>query len=523
MESPEIQKNHEFSEEITVLKRIIGDVWSSIPVPLCSTDNFFNILKIGESFKKIFGYNEEEITGGSLEKLFLKKENFEKIKEKISREKKIKGLEEKLFSKDGKEIFCSIYAEPRKEKEGEIVGYIISFLDISEKKKIEIELEKKVNDLERLAKELKGSRGALLNILEDIEDAGKAVEMERDKTIAIINNFPESLLFFDRENKLFSVNPKAEEFFPKKEPVAGKTISELSLFPLFAPIAKVISKGENIADIFKQEMDLKEGKILEISTIAIMTGRERVGTLVVLRDISREKVVEKLKTEFVSIAAHQLRTPLSAIKWTIRMILDGETGEINAEQKDFLEKTYESNERMIHLVNDLLNVTKIEEGRFIYNAKNEDILKITKQITSAFKEIAERKGVFLKIKEPKEDLPLVKIDLEKISIVIHNLIDNAVNYTNAKGKVEISIEKAKDKKEIILSVKDTGIGISKDQEFRIFSRFFRGGNAVKADTEGTGLGLYIAKNIIEAHNGKIWFETKEGKGSVFYFTLPAVS
>jgi len=227
-----------------------------------------------------------------------------------------------------------------------------------------------------------------------------------------------------------------------------------------------------------------------------------------------------MKTEFVSIAAHQLRTPLSAIKWTLRMILDGDLGPLPKEQREFLEKTYQSNERMIRLINDLLNVTRIEEGRFLYQPEKKDIIEIAKKIIDPLKVIAERKGLQFIFKKPSQKIPQPKVDAEKISLVFQNLIDNAISYTNPGGKVEVSIKYLKDKKEILVSTKDTGIGIPKDQHQRVFSRFFRGSNAIRAETEGTGLGLFIAKNIVEAHGGKIWFESEENKGTTFYFTLP---
>jgi len=242
-----------------------------------------------------------------------------------------------------------------------------------------------------------------------------------------------------------------------------------------------------------------------------------LGNLIILHDITREKIVERMKTEFVSISAHQLRTPLSAIKWSLKMLLDGDLGEISLEQKEFIEKAYASNERMIKLINDLLNVTRIEEGRYLFSLSYENIANIIKEQYQTFKELAEKKGLKMELIFKQDKFPLVKVDKEKISLVIQNLIENAIHYTQ-KGKITITLE-SKDR-EIIFSVEDTGIGIPKDQQERVFSRFFRAENAILSETEGTGLGLFISKNIIEAHGGKIWFKSEEGKGTTFYFTLP---
>jgi signal transduction histidine kinase len=224
-----------------------------------------------------------------------------------------------------------------------------------------------------------------------------------------------------------------------------------------------------------------------------------------------------MKTEFVSISAHQLRTPLSAIKWTLKMFLDGDLGKITKEQGEFLEKIYQSNERMINLINDLLNVTRIEEGRYLYNPVLADIVQICQSVIDSYKEEMEKKNLKFIFEKPKE-LPKVRVDVEKISLAIQNLLENAIRYNREGGEIEITLEEKEGK--IKFSIKDTGIGIPKNQQHRVFIKFFRAPNALRMETEGSGLGLFITKNIIEAHGGKIWFESEEGKGTTFYFTLP---
>jgi signal transduction histidine kinase len=202
------------------------------------------------------------------------------------------------------------------------------------------------------------------------------------------------------------------------------------------------------------------------------------------------------------------------------MLLDKDLGEITKEQREFIEKTYKSNERMIILINDLLNVTRIEEGRFLYKpvlARIEDVVQF---VVNSRKEAIKKKKIKFKLKKPKKKIPLVKIDVEKIRLAIENFLENAIRYTPAGGKVTISLNYDKKKKEAEFKIEDTGIGIPENQKERVFTKFFRAANAVRTETEGSGLGLYIAKNIIEAHGGKIWFKSKEGKGTTFFFTLP---
>jgi len=370
--------------------------------------------------------------------------------------------------------------------------------------------------------ELKQARNALLNILEDTEEARKIAVEERNKTLTIIQNFADGILVFDEKNNLELINPLAEEFLGvKKEEIIQKNISELSETPKFKHLIKLLDsfpEGKAIKSIFREELPLRENLFLEITTLPLIMESNLKGTLAILHNVTREKNIEKMKTEFVSISAHQLRTPLSAVKWTIRMILDGDVGEISNEQRDLLQKTYLSNERMINLINDLLNVTRIEEGKLLYEPKLAQLEDIVWSVAGNFKQEIKRKKIDFKFKKPSQALPKVKVDQEKIKLAVENLIDNAIRYTFPKGKVEISF-RCPDKV-IEFKVKDSGVGIPKDKQERIFTKFFRGPNVIRMETEGTGLGLYTTKNIIEAHKGKIWFESEEGKGTTFYFALP---
>jgi signal transduction histidine kinase len=314
------------------------------------------------------------------------------------------------------------------------------------------------------------------------------------------------------------INPTAEDLLDVKAiEVIGDHLLKKTSFSKFEKVLNLLRK-EDEKNISREELKLEENLIIEVSTVKVQRGDKRIGTLVTLHDITREKLVERLKTEFVSLSAHQLRTPLSAIKWTLKMILDGDMGEINEEQKDLLRKTYNSNERMISLINDLLNVTRIEEGRYIYKKKLVDLSSLVKEIVKNYKEESKRRGLSFKFKAPKGKIPEIKMDPDKIKLVITNLIDNAIRYTSEKGKVIVSLEKKKNNLEF--SVEDSGIGIPEDQQERLFSKFFRASNAVRTETEGSGLGLFICKNIIDAHNGEVWFESEQGKGSKFYFSLP---
>jgi len=489
-------------EDLASLESYARDLFSFLPLPVCLISSAGIILDANPSFEEISGCGLEEIIGSPAENFFNKKE-IENISRETLERGFVKGKEVVIFTKEKKEIIGSIATNLRKTEENEIVGFFLGFFDLTEVKKRE--------------KELKSAQTALTNILEDIEEARVIAEEEKNKTEAIINNLTDGLLVFDKENNLSLINPLSESFFDvKARDLIGRQASELKTFPTLEPLIKII--GEEVRRVFRKEILIKKDLTLEVSTVPVLSRERKLGTLVILHDISREKMVERIKTEFVSLAAHQLRTPLSAIKWTLKMLLDGDLGQITKEQKSFVEKTYKSNERMIDLINDLLDITRIEEGRYVYKPTLTDLGPVVRSTIDSYQEEAERRKIKLEFKNMTKKMPRAMIDAEKIKLVMQNFLDNAIKYTSAGGKITALLKNTKN--EIEFSVKDSGVGIPSDQQERVFVKFFRGANVVRMDTEGTGLGLFISRNIIEAHGGRVWFESEENKGSVFYFTLP---
>lgn len=367
-------------------------------------------------------------------------------------------------------------------------------------------------------KKLESSQKALINILKDFQEARNRAVKEREKTFAIISNFSDGLLIFDDKNTLIVVNKQTSKVLGIKEKdFINKTSLDLSRADAFRSLIDII--GVQVHEVFRKEFQAREDLILEVSVAPISINEEKIGKFVILHDITREKTVQKLKTEFVSIAAHQLRTPLSAIKWTLMALLEGDLGELSKEQRQYLEKTNLSNERMINLVDDLLNLSRIEEGRYIQKNVFSKFEGLVQKIVDSLQMKAKQKNVKLNFEKPK-NLPEILMDKEKISLVVQNLIENAINYSLQGGEAFVSVDKNADRQEVEFRIKDFGIGIPESQQKRIFTKFFRAENAVKAETVGSGLGLFINKNIIESHGGRIWFESKEGQGTTFHFTLP---
>ncbi len=487
--------------DLMSLENYINDLFSFSPLPICFISPLGVVLEANPSFEKISGFPSEEIIGEWIEKIFIKEE-IASIAEETLKQGSVAAREICLLKKDGRGLAVHAFTKARIDKNSKPIGYFLGLFDLSDIKKTE--------------DELKRVQAALLNILEDTEEARKRAEEEKDKTQTIIANFTDGLLLFDKNHNLALINPKAESFFEiGKEKIIGKGLNDLVDIPGFKKLIGLVELEAK--DIFRKELAVTADFILEVSAISMAKGQTDLGNLIVLHDVSRERKIEKLKTEFVSLAAHQLRTPLSAIKWSLRMILDGDIGKISKDQEEIMEKTYQSNERMIALVNDLLNVARIEESRYAINPAPVNIVEICQSAVDSISDSFKKKGINFKFIKSSHKPIMVFADEEKLEMVIQNMLDNGLKYTDKPGKVCLSLKETMES--VMVEVLDSGIGIAKSDQDRIFTKFFRASEAVLIEPAGSGLGLYMAKNIIESHGGKIGFRSKSGQGSAFYFTL----
>jgi signal transduction histidine kinase len=232
--------------------------------------------------------------------------------------------------------------------------------------------------------------------------------------------------------------------------------------------------------------------------------------------------LDAAKSDFISVAAHQLRTPLTGIKWSYTALLDKETGPLNSDQKEIAEKGLSAIDQAINLINDLLNVAHLEEGKLDFVFKRQSLIPIVKKALDAIKLITEEKKIAVTSKIPSAaDFPDLNIDADKMALAIANLLDNAVKYTPVGGRIDFSVNQ--DQGLVKISVQDSGIGIPKSQKGRLFTKFFRADNATKVQTDGTGLGLFMVKNVVDRHGGKIIVESEEGKGTTLIITLPEIT
>ncbi|MCK5466008.1 HAMP domain-containing histidine kinase [Candidatus Parcubacteria bacterium] len=238
----------------------------------------------------------------------------------------------------------------------------------------------------------------------------------------------------------------------------------------------------------------------------------------IIKGVEQIMMANKIKSEFVSIVSHQLKAPLTGMRWSSDVLISDKIGELNLKQNGYVKDIQENTSRMIRLVNDLLDVSKIESGKMEINFQDIDLKEIIEIVVKELKSFAKANNVEL-IVDINRETGKVKTDPIRIKMVVQNFIDNAIKYTNPeKGVVKVFLENRNEN--IYCSVSDNGLGISKADQARIFDKFFRGTGVAKKQTIGTGLGLYIAKAAIESSGGKIGFKSEKKKGSNFWFTLP---
>jgi len=238
---------------------------------------------------------------------------------------------------------------------------------------------------------------------------------------------------------------------------------------------------------------------------------------IITRSFERLTEASRMKTEFISVVSHQLRSPLSNLRYSLEMFLSGRLGKIQGKQLEYFKILEENTQRMGDLVNDLLIVSRLETGKLPLEKKEVSLGNLTKKAILKFKTLARASNVKVEIRAAK-NLPKVLADSLWLEQAVENLLDNAIRYIKNKGTVKIKIRRTP--KKIYFEIQDTGVGIPKEEQKFIFQKFFRSKNALQYQTDGSGLGLYITKKILELMGGEIWFDSREGKGTSFYFTLP---
>lgn len=355
---------------------------------------------------------------------------------------------------------------------------------------------------------------------------------QKNQIKALIENVREGVIIYDTNLKVLKINKSAEEIFQISATEVVNTFVNPGLakqphlrafveimFPSLAPAVTQISEAGKWPQVVNVSLDNPK---LDLSTTLYQVMDERgrlTGFLKLVKDLTRENVLLETKSEFLSVAAHQLRTPLTAIHWSLENLAKL-TENATPEIKELVQQTFQTSDRALKITNDLLDASKIEEGRFGYNFEETDIYGFLKKLMEDVTPVAKQYGIRMYFESRGAQPLVVQLDPLRMHTAISNLLDNAIRYNTKNGEVFVSVAPTQDNSAVTITVRDTGVGIPEESQRKLFQKFQRGQNAVAIEPNGSGLGLFITKNIIESHGGAITFESVANRGTTFSVTLP---
>ena len=381
----------------------------------------------------------------------------------------------------------------------------------------------------------------LVERVNELESLNRTIDIARAKERATLLSIGDGLFATDEKGSILFINKKAEKLLGRKsEELVGKVFSDivvkedkdgLLVAKAERPINIVLATGVAPVATNQYYYVRKDGTKFPVALTVTPIHLEGkiIGAIEVFRDVTQEKAIDKAKSEFISVASHQLKTPATAIKLLSERLLSGKMGEATEKQKEYFEDIHSSNERMIDLVNALLRVSRIELGAFKISVKKKQPCMIVLDILDELKYVIDKKKLKLKVKSSMPKMELL-LDEHLFRMVINNLITNAVQYTKEGGEIGVEYavvkkgetigKKVLEERCLVITVSDTGYGIPLKAQSKVFTKFFRADNARQKHTDGTGLGLYIVKSTLEYSSGLIWFTSRENKGSEFYVAIP---
>lgn len=471
------------------------------------------ILYANRAAEMMTGYSRQEIIGNTpaLWGKQMPKEFYGTLWHTIKVEKSGYAGELTNRRKDGTKYLSSLRITPILDEVGEIKFFVGIERDISEERKSQLKIVRHAAELE-------------------LANAHIAEEKERTESILrFLRSIGEGVYATDSEGKIIFMNESAEMMIGKPlESVLGKVSREVVDFihveneeAHHLDVSMMALHEKKIITIPRDTVLVRHGKEISVAGTCSLIRDEKqdiTGTIVVFQDATKRRELDQMKDGFLSVAAHQLRTPLGSMRWSMELLLGGDLGRLPKEARETIEQIYENSQRMIVLVNDLLNVSRIDQNKGREEKVATDLRQMLEAVVETMRPEGEKRGVTLILKHKGKPLPKVMIPPKHFYEAFENLISNGIKYNKKPGSVIVLL--SREDGGIGVTVTDTGIGIPKDAQSKIFSKFFRAPNAVLKETEGSGLGLSVVKSYLEAAGATIRFETEENFGTTFFIHIP---
>jgi len=408
-----------------------------------------------------------------------------------------------------------------RRKNRDLRAILLSVKDGALRRKLGIQIGQYTRDLEEKIAER----------TRELEIANAKLAQEKAEEEALLSSIGEGIIATDQEGKIIVINNRAEKMLGwKAKEVIGK--------PYFDIVPMEDEQGNSVPkDNRLVSLALASGKIVSTmlpvryyyvrknksrfpigSTVSpVVLNGKIIGAIALFRDVTAGKTIDRAKSEFVSLASHQLRTPLSIISLYGELVLSGADGALNRKQKQYLQEIQIANKRMSDLITALLNVSRIDMGTLAVESKPTNLISVATSVIQEIQpEILRKNHRFVKTYDEK--LPIVFTDPRLTRNVLQNLLSNAVKYTPKHGSLALNIKRRKN--DVMITVQDSGIGIPKNQHSKVFTKLFRADNAQEKEADGTGLGLYIVKSFVDQLGGTVSFKSRENKGAAFFVTLP---
>ncbi|MDP2648099.1 MAG: PAS domain-containing protein [Candidatus Yanofskybacteria bacterium] len=508
---------------------------ASIRDGLIIVDLAQKITFINKAAQDLLGWKNSEIIGKSLDDILpIEDENGVSMSEKtrpmsIALASGITMEKRKGRAAPQTEITSGIYYYLRKDKTKFPVAIKFAPVMLASKIVGAVEVFQDISDQKLIEEDLKNARIAARNVLEDLQAEKEGLAVINAKDEALLESIGDGVIATNQGGEVVVMNKAAENLlgFSSAEIIGKLLVRAISLQDMqdnqisdeLNPITLALTKGKTTTTTTTTNYNLvrKNGTKFPVAITAtpVILEERAAGAIVVFRDITKEKELDHSKSEFISIASHQLRTPLTGIQWVVERFTKKE--ELTPKGREYLNDIHASAKRLTELVDLMLSLSRIESGKIGITPEPLEVIAFVNGYFEETAPLRDKKELNLIFEDHPAELS-VMTDKSALRNIVQSVISNAIEYTPNKGKVEVAIQKKNDT--FVIKVGDTGIGIPQSQQAHIFEKFVRADNAKLYKTDGTGIGLYIANRAANLLGGKIWFESEENKGSTFYVELP---